>query len=112
MTLYQDGEEQEQIHLNLYDDKEKLHTLFQEKGFIRKPDEIIAAQEAAMQAEKDEKERLEAEKRQQAREGRDARKKERQLAKEEEERAAQREKLLQQEQAANERRQQEKAGEL
>mmetsp|Transcript_12397 Transcript_12397/g.16277 ORF Transcript_12397/g.16277 Transcript_12397/m.16277 type:complete len:163 (+) Transcript_12397:323-811(+) len=41
MTIYKDGKEQEQVHLHKIDNKEKLHALFREKGFIQMgPEEV------------------------------------------------------------------------
>ena len=38
MTIYKDGKEQERITLSDYDDKDKLHALFKEKGFVQYTD--------------------------------------------------------------------------
>ena len=38
MTIYEDGKEQERITLSDYDDKDKLHALFKEKGFAQYTD--------------------------------------------------------------------------
>ena len=38
MTIYKDGKEQEKITLSDYDDKDKLHALFKEKGFVQYTD--------------------------------------------------------------------------
>ena len=38
MTIYKDGKEQEKIILSDYDDKDKLHALFKEKGFVQYTD--------------------------------------------------------------------------
>uniref|UniRef100_A0A7S2YAG6 Uncharacterized protein n=1 Tax=Entomoneis paludosa TaxID=265537 RepID=A0A7S2YAG6_9STRA len=35
MTIFKDGLEQEKIHLHEINDKEKLHALFVEKGFVK-----------------------------------------------------------------------------
>lgn len=42
MTIYQDGKEKEKITLSDYNDKEKLHALFVEKGFEKYNEEDLA----------------------------------------------------------------------
>lgn len=42
MTIYQDGAERERITLSDYNDKEKLHALFIEKGFEKYSEEELA----------------------------------------------------------------------
>jgi uncharacterized membrane protein (DUF106 family) len=42
MTIYNDGVEKEKITLSDYNDKEKLHALFSEKGFEKYSEEEIA----------------------------------------------------------------------
>ena len=42
MTIYQDGKEKEKITLSDYNDKEKLHVLFIEKGFEKYNEEDLA----------------------------------------------------------------------
>jgi hypothetical protein len=42
MTIYKDGMEKEKITLSDYNDKEKLHALFLEKGFEKYSEEEIA----------------------------------------------------------------------
>lgn len=42
MTIYQDGAEKEKITLSDYNDKEKLHELFIEKGFEKYDEEELA----------------------------------------------------------------------
>mmetsp|Transcript_18255 Transcript_18255/g.29930 ORF Transcript_18255/g.29930 Transcript_18255/m.29930 type:complete len:132 (+) Transcript_18255:309-704(+) len=42
MTIYQDGVENEKITLSDYNDKEKLHALFIEKGFQKYDEEELA----------------------------------------------------------------------
>ncbi|KAL7495198.1 hypothetical protein ACHAWT_003673, partial [Skeletonema menzelii] len=42
MTIYQDGVENEKITLSDYNDKEKLHALFIEKGFEKYDEEELA----------------------------------------------------------------------
>ena len=42
LTIYKDGEEQEQITLSDYKSKEEMHALMVEKGFVKKSDEEIA----------------------------------------------------------------------
>lgn len=38
MTIYKDGKEQEKITLSDFNDKDKLHALFKEKGFVQYTD--------------------------------------------------------------------------
>ncbi len=43
MTILKDGRELEKVTLSDYDDKEKLHHLFANKGFIKYTNEEVAA---------------------------------------------------------------------
>ena len=43
MTIYKDGKEQEKITLSDYNDKNKLHQLFNEKGFTKYSETELAA---------------------------------------------------------------------
>ena len=62
LTIFEDGEEIEQINLLPYNDKDELHALMQEKGFQLKPyledkvDELRAQNDAKMEAETKRKE--------------------------------------------------------
>eukprot|EP00986_Skeletonema_menzelii_P002132 scaffold593_cov147-Skeletonema_menzelii.AAC.3 len=63
MTIYQDGVENEKITLSDYNDKEKLHALFIEKGFQKYDEEELAEirqmkQEVEDANEKEAKKRL------------------------------------------------------
>mmetsp|Transcript_20064 Transcript_20064/g.25859 ORF Transcript_20064/g.25859 Transcript_20064/m.25859 type:complete len:152 (-) Transcript_20064:99-554(-) len=41
LTIYENGVEQEVIDLHQYNDMQKLHNLFQEKGFYKKTEEVL-----------------------------------------------------------------------
>ena len=51
MTIYNDGVEKEKVTLSDYNDKEKLHELFVEKGFEKYSEEEIAEQRRMKQEE-------------------------------------------------------------
>lgn len=45
MTIYKDGEEQESINLHEIDDKDALHALFREKGFVQRSTQQVGQEE-------------------------------------------------------------------
>jgi Sep15/SelM redox domain len=61
LTIYKDGEEQEQITLSDYKTKEEMHALMVEKGFVKKSDEEIAEMRRLVTERKEEEERLKQE---------------------------------------------------
>lgn len=63
LTIYKDGEEQEQITLSDYKTKEEMHALMVEKGFVKKSDEEIAEMRRLVTERKEEEDRLKQERR-------------------------------------------------
>ena len=51
LNIFHNGEKVEKIDLSKYDDTKELHQLFQEKGFILKPEEDIPSSEDGAQQE-------------------------------------------------------------
>jgi hypothetical protein len=64
LTIYEDGEEKEKVQLKLHDDKEELHSLFQEKGFQLRDGKTIEEHREAIKEKNVEKRRLTQEVRQ------------------------------------------------
>jgi CII-binding regulator of phage lambda lysogenization HflD len=44
LTIYDDGQEKEQVHLYSLQTKEEMHAIFLEKGFQKKPEAVIQEQ--------------------------------------------------------------------
>lgn len=61
LTIYRDGEEQEQITLSDYKTKEEMHALMVEKGFVKKSEEEIAEMRRLAQEKVVEEERVKQE---------------------------------------------------
>ena len=51
LTIYKDGAEQEKVTLSDYDDTDKLHSLFVEKGFEKYAEEEMVAQRKMKEAQ-------------------------------------------------------------
>lgn len=61
LTIYKDGEEQEQITLSDFKTKEEMHALMVEKGFVKKSEEEIAEMRRLNKEKEDEEERVKQE---------------------------------------------------
>lgn len=57
LTIYRDGQEQEQVTMSDYKTKEELHALMVNKGFIKKSDEEIEELMSWLQFQKEESSR-------------------------------------------------------
>lgn len=66
LTIYRDGQEQEQVTLSDYKTKEEMHALMVEKGFIRKSQEEIEELMSWFKFQKEEASRIRFEEKQRA----------------------------------------------
>jgi hypothetical protein len=58
LTIFEDGEEKEKVRLQEHDDKEELHSLFQEKGFQLRDGKTVEEHREAVKEKNAEKRRL------------------------------------------------------